>query len=113
MKALELLGRGLAPPGTPAGSSEPTYRGLPRRVRQASLAPQLRGQARTQPPAGRPAPADPPDRSPEENRDLMSSLQQGWQRGRVDDLDDPDDGLDNWPGGPPGAAADSSDGEAP
>ena len=104
---------GLAPPGTPAGSSEPTYRGLPRRVRQASLAPQLRGQARTQPPAGRPAPTDPPDRSPEENRDLMSSLQQGWQRGRVDDLDDPDDGLDNWPGGPPGAAADSSDGEAP
>ena len=104
---------GPAPPSTPGESSDPTYRGLPRRVRQASLAPQLRGQARTQPPAGRPAPADPPDRSPEEHRDLMSSLQQGWQRGRVDDLDDPDDGLDNWPGGPPGAAADSSDGEAP
>ena len=104
---------GPAPPSTPGESADPTYRGLPRRVRQASLAPQLRGQARTQPPAGRPAPADPPDRSPEEHRDLMSSLQQGWQRGRVDDLDDPDDGLDNWPGGPPGAAADSSDGEAP
>jgi signal transduction histidine kinase len=107
---------GPAPPSTAGESADPTYRGLPRRVRQASLAPQLRGQARTQPPAGRPAPADPPDRSPEEHRDLMSSLQQGWQRGRVDDLDDlddPDDGLDNWPGGPPGAAADSSDGEAP
>ena len=104
---------GPVPPSTPGESADPTYRGLPRRVRQASLAPQLRGQARTQPPAGRPAPADPPDRSPEEHRDLMSSLQQGWQRGRVDDLDDPDDGLDNWPGGPPGAAADSSDGEAP
>jgi hypothetical protein len=43
---------------------------------------------------------------------MMSSLQQGWQRGRVDDLDDPDDGPGNWPC-PPGAAADSSDGEAP
>ena len=99
-----------APPGTPSGSSGPTYRGLPRRVRQASLAPQLRGQARTQPPAGRTAPADLPLRSPADNRDLMSSLQQGWQRGRVDDLDDP---PDDWPGGLPGAAADSSDGEAP
>ena len=43
----------------------------------------------------------------------MSSLQQGWLRGRADDLDDPGDGLDDWPGGRPGAAADSSDGEAP
>ena len=55
-----------APPSPPGESSGPTYRGLPRRVRQASLAPQLRGHARTQPPAGRAAPADPPDRSPEE-----------------------------------------------
>ena len=55
-----------APPAAPGESSGPTYRGLPRRVRQASLAPQLRGQARTQPPAGRPAPADLPHRSPEE-----------------------------------------------
>ena len=44
----------------------------------------------------------------------MSTLQQGWLRGRVDDLDDPDDHLDDFrPGGLPGAAADSSDGEAP
>jgi hypothetical protein len=43
----------------------------------------------------------------------MSSLQQGWLLGRVDDLDDPDDGLKDWPGGHPGAAADSSDSEAP
>ncbi|MGH3068517.1 MAG: sensor histidine kinase, partial [Streptosporangiaceae bacterium] len=100
-------------PSTPGGPADPTYRGLPRRVRQASLAPQLREHARTQPPAGRFAPADLPARSPDENRDLMSSLQQGWQRGRADDLDDPDDGLDDRPGGPPGAAADSSDGEAP
>jgi signal transduction histidine kinase len=102
-----------APPSTPSRLSGPTYRGLPRRVRQASLAPQLREHARTQPPADRAASANLPLRSPEENRDLMSSLQQGWLRGRLDDLDDPDDGLADWPGGLPDAAADSSDGEAP
>jgi anti-sigma regulatory factor (Ser/Thr protein kinase) len=100
---------GPVPPSTPGESSDPTYRGLPRRVRQASLAPQLREDARTQPPADRAVAADLPLRSPEENRDLMSSLQHGWLRGRVDDLDDPDDGL----GDRPGLAADSSDGEGP
>jgi signal transduction histidine kinase len=100
------------PPSTPSASSGPTYRGLPRRVRQASLAPELRKHARTQPPADRAAPAD-LLRSPEANRDLMSSLQQGWLRGRVDDLDAPDDGLGDSPGDLPGVAADSSDGEAP
>jgi hypothetical protein len=95
-----------APPAAPSESPGPTFRGLPRRVRQASLAPQLREHARTLAPADRAAPASVPLRSPEENRDLMSTLQQGWRRGRVDDLDD-------WPGGLPGAAADSSDGEAP
>jgi hypothetical protein len=102
-----------APPGTPRGSSGPTHRGLPRRIRQASLAPQLREHVRTQPPADRAAPASLPLRSPEADRDLMSSLQQGWLRGRVDDLDVPDDDLDDWPGSRPGVAADPSDGEAP
>jgi signal transduction histidine kinase len=113
--APSLPSREPAPPAAPGGSPGRTYRGLPRRVRQASLAPQLREQARAQPPAGPAAagPADLPLRSPEENRDLMSSLQQGWLLGRVDDLDDPDDGLKDWPGGHPGAAADSSDSEAP
>ena len=68
--------------------------GLPRRVRQASLAPQLR----ESPP--RPAPsADPgilsepasdyapsgqpaPERTPEETRATMSAIQRGWERGR-------------------------------
>jgi signal transduction histidine kinase len=76
-------------PGTPRDAS-----GLPRRVRQASLAPQLR----ETPP--RPAPAadlgvlsDPSpsewaqsepsaDRSPEETRVTMSAIQRGWERGR-------------------------------
>jgi len=60
-----------------------TYRGLPRRVRQANLNPHLRESARAPDrtaPARRPTPAH--GRSPEEARDLVSSLQRGWQRGR-------------------------------
>ncbi|WP_449061998.1 nitrate- and nitrite sensing domain-containing protein [Planomonospora algeriensis] len=49
--------------------------GLPVRVRQASLAPQLRRSR----PAERPAPTD---RSPEEILNRMSSMQRGWQQGR-------------------------------
>ncbi|MEU5752210.1 nitrate- and nitrite sensing domain-containing protein [Streptomyces sp. NPDC047829] len=51
---------------------------LPRRVRQANLAPQLRQSA------GRPAERrpDPADRDAEEVRSRMASLQRGWQRGR-------------------------------
>jgi hypothetical protein len=71
---------------------------MPIRVPQASLAPQLQ--------AGRDAGARPtareaPDidlRSPETTRNMMIAMQQGWQRGRLDDLDDPagapDDGTD-------------------
>ena len=90
-----------------------THRGLPRRVRQASIAPQLRDQ-----PGGEPAAASRPpgpgteERSPEEARDLFSSLQEGWQRGRVDDLDYPDDDPHAWPGGRPGRSPEPGDGEA-
>ncbi|MEV0895800.1 nitrate- and nitrite sensing domain-containing protein [Actinoplanes sp. NPDC049802] len=52
--------------------------GLPRRVRQASLAPQLRRQPAEDPPSTAPA------RSPEQVRTLMSALQLGTARGRVD-----------------------------
>ncbi|WP_217141031.1 nitrate- and nitrite sensing domain-containing protein [Streptomyces sp. AC627_RSS907] len=57
---------------------EPGTDALPRRVRQANLAPQLRQSA------GRPAEdrSDPADRDAEEVRDRMASLQRGWQRGR-------------------------------
>ncbi len=56
---------------------------LPRRVRQTSLAPQLR---EDDPP--RSVGSDPSTtRAPDEVRSLMSSLQQGWQRGREDDDD--------------------------
>ncbi|HLK00500.1 MAG TPA: ATP-binding protein, partial [Streptosporangiaceae bacterium] len=77
--------------GEPAdgfGQAEGEHEGLPRRVRQASLAPQLRsdpafrqrqaaaaaGQGAGAPESGGP--------SPEEIRATMSALQRGWQEGR-------------------------------
>ncbi|NUP63055.1 MAG: sensor histidine kinase [Nonomuraea sp.] len=56
----------------PAAGEEP---GLPRRERQTSLPQRLREAA--------PVPAQ-EERSPEETRALLSSLQSGWQRGRQD-----------------------------
>ncbi len=58
---------------------------LPRRVRQASLAPQLRDSpaGAGAVPGGRPDEAGMPgDRSPEEARATIAAIQQGWQRGR-------------------------------
>jgi signal transduction histidine kinase len=78
-------GPGLAPGPQTAG----TYRGLPRRIRQASLNPHLRDRP---PAAAREAHADGPPpsltRSPEEARNLVASLQSGWQRGRESDARD-------------------------
>ncbi|EFL13680.1 ATP-binding protein [Streptomyces sp. C] len=59
---------------------------LPRRIRQASLLPQLReGPAADWAPAGARPPADPPDRSPEQARDRMAAYRAGWARGSRDD----------------------------
>ncbi|WMX49069.1 nitrate- and nitrite sensing domain-containing protein [Streptomyces roseicoloratus] len=65
------------------------FAGLPRRVRQASLAPQLRatGDGPGDQPAGPAAPAaadgaDSFERDAEEVRSRMASMQRGWQRGR-------------------------------
>ncbi|MFF5213212.1 nitrate- and nitrite sensing domain-containing protein [Streptosporangium sp. NPDC000396] len=55
--------------------------GLPRRVRQANLSPQLQRQE-PQPASG------PAERSPEEARALLNSLQSGWRRGRAADDED-------------------------
>ena len=82
-----------------------THRGLPRRVRQASLNPHLR---RPPPapdraaPASQPAPAS--GRSPEEARNLVSSLQRGWQRGR-----EAEPAASGPTGGPDAAATDERD----
>nr|WSZ94973.1 nitrate- and nitrite sensing domain-containing protein [Streptomyces sp. NBC_00857] len=69
-------------PSAPSDEAPPLLDGLPRRVRQASLAPQLRDAAPD--PASAPAPAANHDteRDAEEVRNRMASLQRGWQRGR-------------------------------
>ncbi|MFI1153551.1 nitrate- and nitrite sensing domain-containing protein [Streptomyces sp. NPDC020817] len=54
---------------------------LPRRVRQASLVPQLREAPAPQDRAGARLPEDPPGRSPEQARDRMTSYRAGWVRG--------------------------------
>lgn len=85
--------------------------GLPVRVRQANLAPQLRDPTPAQRasqyvaapdmPAERPATAEP---SPEAARSFMSALQRGWQRGRSvaeQVTDEPDAEQSLWPGSQP------------
>jgi len=80
----------LGPQGQPADSdaedprvstTELTKMGLPVRVRQASLAPQLRDGSRlaAADPSGKTAPDAP---SPEAARSTMTALQRGWERGR-------------------------------
>jgi hypothetical protein len=62
-----------------------TYRGLPRRVRQANLSPHLR----SSPSSGTAAHSrDPEIRSPEQARSLRASLQSGWERGREAEVRD-------------------------
>jgi signal transduction histidine kinase len=62
------------------GGSDFGGAGLPRRVRQASLAPQLRETAAESAP--RSSGNDVWTRSPEDTRSTMSAIQQGWERGR-------------------------------
>ncbi|MFF3091837.1 nitrate- and nitrite sensing domain-containing protein [Streptomyces nojiriensis] len=67
-------------PGSDAGAAAPGIGGLPRRVRQASLAPQLKKS-----PSAAPAEAAPDqvaDRDAEDVRTRMSALQRGWTAGR-------------------------------
>jgi hypothetical protein len=63
-------------PGTAPADELSADDGLPRRIRQASLAPQLREPVEAQPDAGR-------VRSPEEVRNVMTALQRGTNRGRL------------------------------
>jgi signal transduction histidine kinase len=68
------------PDGVPVDGGD--YKGLPRRVRQANLAPQLKDAA--------PAPGAPvassgdnvANRSPDDIRSALSAMQRGWQQGR-------------------------------
>jgi anti-sigma regulatory factor (Ser/Thr protein kinase) len=83
-----------------------THLGLPLRVRQANLAPQLRRQTTEEvsvaPPADEPA-----ARSPEETLTMMSAFQDGWLRGRSDALDELDEGPTDEPGDEPGDEPDA------
>lgn len=115
-------GPGLAADGAVSGG---TYLGLPRRVRLASLAPQLRRQSSGEPFDSRPPnqafalPAHSPEAAqssappPEETSSRMSALQDGWLRGRLDDLDHPGAGSDpgGWPGGASAGEWESNDRE--
>ncbi|WP_432157158.1 MULTISPECIES: nitrate- and nitrite sensing domain-containing protein [unclassified Streptomyces] len=69
-----------AGPRTPAPETGSAPGALPRRVRQASLAPQLK-QGTTPRDGDRP---DLADRDADEVRSRMASLQRGWQRGRAE-----------------------------
>ncbi|MFE9007189.1 nitrate- and nitrite sensing domain-containing protein [Streptomyces sp. NPDC007875] len=69
----------------PEQSPVPTQRaasGLPKRVRQASLAPQLKNDPAPPDEADRTAAEIDPEREAEQARATMASLQRGWQRGR-------------------------------
>jgi signal transduction histidine kinase len=117
--------RGASAPGPlRAAAGDPDaygdLKGLPRRVRQASLAPELRAdpprrQAAPTPLAGPPAGGGPgPVRGPSagagptpaEIRQNMSALQRGWQEGRSQ-------GADAAPDRAPAPPADAGDPEAP
>ena len=76
-------------------ASPGSHLGMPVRVPQASLAPQLRaGREGAQQGEGNPG-SDVEGRSPETTRTMMILMQQGWERGRVDDLDEPAGAPDN------------------
>jgi signal transduction histidine kinase len=88
---------GRQPEGTGPASSG-SHLGMPVRVPQASLVPQLRARRDT---GSQPALRDAPraaERSPEASRDMLILMQEGWQRGRVDDLDEPEGAPHNGTG---------------
>jgi len=87
-----------APEPTDPGPTA-NHLGMPIRVPQASLAPQLRARrdadAQGQPGQPGPWPGEDEDpgfgvRSPEATRSMLTMMQHGWRRGRMDDLDDPE-----------------------
>ena len=109
-------------PGGPNGpGTDGDINSLPRRVRQASLAPQLRDNppprrttlASNWPSDGAPGPAGntgPAGPSPTEIRQTMSALQRGWQEGRSRRLAEQaaDEPAGAGPGSPAGADPDTA-----
>ncbi|MGW0400665.1 sensor histidine kinase, partial [Streptomyces sp. NPDC003002] len=66
---------------TPAAPGAATVTDLPRRVRQASLVPQLREASAPKAPADVRPPGERPGRSPEQARARMAAYRAGWVRG--------------------------------
>ena len=94
-------GSGPPSPGPDGSGPAGSHLGMPIRVPQASLTPQLRARRGTDQPVPQAAEDEAPGfgaRSPEATRSMLTMMQLGWRRGRVDDLDDP--------GGAPGTGTD-------
>jgi signal transduction histidine kinase len=89
----------LAPSGREPDSAGPaslgSHLGMPIRVPQASLAPQLRTRPEADSQTAARQAADGGERSPEATRDMLILMQHGWERGRADDLDDPEGAPQN------------------
>jgi signal transduction histidine kinase len=73
---------------TPASSG--SHLGMPIRIPQASLAPQLRAPRDSDSQSAARQAQGATERSPEATRDMLILMQEGWQRGRLDDLDEPE-----------------------
>ncbi len=73
----------------PGPASTGSHLGMPVRVPQASMAPQLRARRQTARDAGAREEPAADERAPDAVRDMMTLMQQGWKRGRADDLDGP------------------------
>jgi signal transduction histidine kinase len=98
-------GHPLTPPGPsrrepegPVPSSFGSHLGMPVRVPQTSLAPQLRARPDTDSQTAARQAADVGQRSPEATRDMLILMQHGWERGRLDDLDEPESAPDDGAG---------------
>jgi hypothetical protein len=88
-------------PGHGSGSSLPTrkppagtYRGLPRRVRQASLSRHLKDSSPADAEMLAAAPGAAEERTPEKARDFVASFRTGWRRDSTKEAADPQPGAD-------------------
>jgi hypothetical protein len=98
----------LGPSATPADPGRDA--GLPRRLRQASLAPQLRETGSS---AGASSgDGQPETRSADQARTLISSIQWGWRNGRAA-AGQPDGSAGGSPGGSAGGSPDGGPGSRP
>jgi hypothetical protein len=89
------LSRSPAVAQQPAPVSSGSHLGMPIRVPQASLAPQLLARPELGWWTTAPEEFEVDGRPPEVTANMMALMQQGWQRGRVDDLDDPEGAPSN------------------